>query len=73
MSDANLIKDKIREELEKGMPSKRKILSYLLDLLKKNKYPSLSDFEFYDIVGYTYKLNLCIEHILHQVPFDLEG
>jgi len=58
MSDVNLIKDKIREELEKGMPSKRKILSYLLDLLKKDKYPSLSDFEFYDIVGYTYKLNL---------------
>ena len=58
MSDVNLIKDKIREELEKGMPSKRKILSYLLDLLKKDKYPSLSDFDFYDIVGYTYKLNL---------------
>ena len=58
MSDANLIKDKIREELEKGMPSKRKILSYLLDLLKKDKYPSLSDTEFYDIVGYTYELNL---------------
>ncbi|MBY8988696.1 MAG: hypothetical protein KGD61_09600 [Candidatus Lokiarchaeota archaeon] len=58
MSDANLIKDKIQEELEKGMPSKRKILSYLLDLLKKDKYPSLSDFEFYDIVGYTYNLNL---------------
>jgi len=58
MSDVNLIKDKIREELEKGLPSKRKILSYLLDLLKKNKYPSLSDFDFYDIVGYTYKLNL---------------
>jgi len=58
MSDANLIKDKIREELEKGMPSKRKVLSYLLDLLKKDKYPSLSDFDFYDIIGYTYKLNL---------------
>jgi hypothetical protein len=58
MSDVNLIKDKIREELEKGMPSKRKILSYLVDLLKKNKYPSLSDSEFYDIVGYTYELNL---------------
>ena len=52
------IKDKIREELEKGLPSKRKILSYLLDLHKKDNYPSLSDFDFYDIVGYTYKLNL---------------
>ena len=58
MSDANLIMDKIREELEKGLPSKRKILSYLLDLLNKDKYPSLSDFEFYDIVGDTYKLIL---------------
>jgi len=52
------VKDKIREELEKGLPSKRKILSYLLDLHKKDKYPSFSDFDFYDIVGYTYKLNL---------------
>ena len=50
MSDANLIVDKIREEHEKGLPSKRKILSYLLDLLNKDKYPSLSDIEFYDIV-----------------------
>jgi len=58
MSDANLIKDKIREEFEKEFLSERKVLSYLLDLLKKDKYPSLSDFEFYDIVGYTYKLNL---------------
>jgi len=58
MSDANLIKNKIREELEKGIPSKKKILSYLLDLLKKDKYPSLSDFEFYDVIGTTYKLNL---------------
>ena len=58
MSDANLIMDKIREEHEKGLPSKRKILSYLLDLLNKDKYPSLSDIEFYDIVGETYKLNL---------------
>ena len=58
MSDVNLIMDKIREEHEKGLPSKRKILSYLLDLLNKDKYPSLSDIEFYDIVGETYKLNL---------------
>jgi len=58
MSDTNLIKDKIREELEKGFPSIRKVLSFLLDLLNKDRYPSLSDVEFYDIVGYTYKLNL---------------
>jgi len=58
MSDINQVKNEIKEELEKGLPSKRKILSYLLDLLNKDKYPPLSDFEFYDIVGYTYKLNL---------------
>lgn len=50
--------DKIREEHKKGLPSKRKILSYLLELLNKDKYPSLSDIEFYKIVGETYKLNL---------------
>lgn len=58
MSDANLVMDKIRKELKKGLPSKKKILSSLLDLLKRDKYPSLSEFEFYDIVGETYELNL---------------
>jgi len=58
MSDANLVMDKIRKELKKGLPSKKKILSSLLDLLKRDIYPSLSDFEFYDIVGETYELNL---------------
>jgi len=58
MSDVNLITDKIREEFEKEFLSHGKVLSYLLNLLKKDKYPSLSDFEFYDIVGETYELNL---------------
>ena len=58
MSELNLVKNKIRDELQKGLPSKRKILFFLLDLLKKDKYPSLSDSEFYEIVGYTYQLNL---------------
>jgi len=58
MSDVNLIKDKIREEFEKEFPSKKKVKSYLLDLLNKDKYPSLSEIEFYDVVGNTYKLNL---------------
>ncbi|MFX0029341.1 MAG: hypothetical protein ACFE8B_09035 [Candidatus Hermodarchaeota archaeon] len=31
---------------------------HLFDLLNKDKYPSLSDYEFYDVVGETYKLNL---------------
>lgn len=58
MSDPNLVMDKIRHELNRGLPSKRKILSYLVDFLNKNKYPSLSNTEFYDMVGETYKLNL---------------
>jgi hypothetical protein len=58
LGDPDLMTEKIRHELGKGLPSKRKILSYLLDLLNKDKYPSLSDFEFYDIVGETYKISL---------------
>ncbi|UCC20349.1 MAG: hypothetical protein JSV62_03405 [Promethearchaeota archaeon] len=58
MSDINQVMNSIKEELEKGLPSQRKILSYLFDLLNKGKYPSLSDYEFYDIIGETYKLNL---------------
>ena len=38
MSDVNLIKDNIREELRKGNPSKKKVLSNFLELLKKDKY-----------------------------------
>ena len=73
MSDANLIKDKIREEFEKEFSSHGKILSYLLDLLKKDKYPSLSDLEFYDIVGYTYKLNLTKASSILSKKFGSEG
>ena len=58
MSDINLVLDKVRKELKKGLPSKKKILSHLLDLLKRDKYPSLSENEFYDIVGEIYELNL---------------
>jgi len=67
MSDVNLMKDKIREELRKGLPSKRKILSYLLDLLDKDKFPSLSLNEFYDVVGYTYELNLSYKFNLEML------
>jgi len=46
MSDANLIKDKIREELEKGMPSKRKkeksYLIYSIYLRRINIHLSLT-------------------------------
>ena len=59
--------DRIREELGKGLPSKRKILSYLLDLLDKDKYPSLSLNDFYDVVGYTYELNLSYKFNLEML------
>jgi len=73
MSDANLIKDKIREEFEKEFSSHGKILSYLLDLLKKDKYPSLSDLDFYNIVGYAYKLNLTKASSILSKKFGSEG
>ena len=78
MSDANLIKDKIREEFEKGYPnywnpSSKKVLSYLLELFNKDKYPSLSDFEFYDIVGDVYKLNLTKASSILSKKFGSEG
>ncbi|GAH40310.1 unnamed protein product, partial [marine sediment metagenome] len=77
MSDANLIKDKIREEFEKVIiglvKSHKKVLSYLLDLLDKDKYPSLSDLEFYDIVGFTYKLNLTKASSILSKKFGSEG
>jgi len=77
MSDANLIKDKIREEFEKVIiglvKSHKKVLSYLLDLLDKDKYPSLSDLEFYDIVGFTYKLNLTKASSILSEKFGSEG
>ncbi|MFX1569237.1 MAG: hypothetical protein ACFFCV_12805 [Promethearchaeota archaeon] len=58
MSDFNFVLVKIQEELKKGIPSKKKIFSYFVELLNKDKYPTLSDDRFYDIVGSTYKLNL---------------
>jgi len=73
MSDANLIKDKIREELEKGFPSNKKVLSYLLDLPDKDKYPSLSEIEFYDIVGDIYKSNLTKVSSILSKKFESEG
>jgi len=73
MSDANLIKDKIREEFEKEFSSNKKVLSYLLELRNKDKYPSLSDLEFYDIVGDIYKLNLTKASSILSKKFGSEG
>lgn len=71
MSDPNLVKNKIREELRKGLPSKRKILSLLLDLFNKDKFPYLSDSEFCEIVGYTYQLNLDYKLNLDMLFFPI--
>lgn len=51
MSDINQVKNSIKEELEKGEPSKKKVLSYLF----KRQLVSYS--EFFDIVRDTFKLN----------------
>lgn len=71
MSYKNQVMIRIKEELEKELPSKRKILSYLLDLLNKSNYPSLSDFELYDIVGETYKLILDYKLNLRMLFFPI--
>jgi len=70
MSNANQVLDKIKKELQKPIPSKKKIISYLLDLLNKDKYPSLSDHEFYDIIGETFKLDL--KFLMDSVYPDLK-
>ncbi|MFX1379595.1 MAG: hypothetical protein ACFFA4_10940 [Promethearchaeota archaeon] len=57
-STKNQVMNHINEELQKGLPSKRKVLSYLLNLLNRDKYPSLSDSESFNIIGETYKLTL---------------
>lgn len=58
MNDVDSTMEEIRKELQKGLPSKRKILIHLFDLLNKDKFPSLSDNEFFDVIGATYKLNV---------------
>ncbi|MFX0140937.1 MAG: hypothetical protein ACFFDN_45280 [Candidatus Hodarchaeota archaeon] len=52
------IMDYIKEEIQKENPSKKKILSYLVDLRKNEKHDSHTDSDFYDIVGETFNLNL---------------
>jgi hypothetical protein len=60
------ILNRIEREFEKAEPSKEinwrlflktRILSYLNDVLTKEEYKSLSDSEFYEIVGELFKLN----------------
>lgn len=57
MSDPNHIMNNIKEEIANPEPSHERIITYLNDLRTKEEYQSLSDSEFYDIVGKTFKLN----------------
>ncbi|MHA2051846.1 MAG: hypothetical protein ACW986_19715 [Promethearchaeota archaeon] len=57
MSEKNQILENIQKELENSVPSKRQILSYLLDLPNKKRFPSLSDSDIYFIIGETFKTN----------------
>jgi len=57
MSVVNQIMNNIKEELANPEPSSKRIITHLTDLRSKEEYQSLSDSEFYDIVGETFKLN----------------
>jgi hypothetical protein len=71
MSVVNQILNNIREELAKPEPSSDRIITHLTDLRIKEEYQSLSDSEFYDIVGETFKLNpdFFMKHIYQEMRF----
>jgi hypothetical protein len=55
MRDINLIMDNIKEELKKAPPSRKKVVSSFLDFRSKN--PSLTDSEFYEVIGSIFNLD----------------
>lgn len=57
MSDINLVMNSIKEALEMKKPSAKNFLSYLYSLKVKEEYQYLSDSDFFDIVGETFKTN----------------
>ncbi|UCC20350.1 MAG: hypothetical protein JSV62_03410 [Promethearchaeota archaeon] len=57
MVDVNQILNNIKEVMTSANPSSYRIISYLHDLRIKEEYQSLSDSDYYDIVGETFKLN----------------
>ena len=57
MSDVNQIINDIKEEITSPEPSSNRIINHLYDLRPTGGFSSLSDSEFYDIVGETFKLN----------------
>lgn len=54
MDTTNQVIDTIRKVLEMRKPSKSKILKYIYSLQANN---SLSEFDFFDIIGKTYQMN----------------
>ena len=54
MDTTNQVMDSIRKALEMRKPSKAKIIKYLYNLQAND---SLSDFDFFDIIGKTFQLN----------------
>ncbi len=57
MSDVNQIVNNIKEEITRSEPSSTRIINLLYDLRTREEYQTLTDSEFYDIVGETFKLN----------------
>jgi hypothetical protein len=57
MSVVNQIMSNIKEELTNPKPSTKRIITILSDLRSKEEYQLITDSEFYDIVGETFKLN----------------
>ena len=66
--DINQVANKIYEEMSSADRSITRIVTYLQDLQTKEEYQSLSNSEFYDIVGETFKLNpsIFMKHIYEK-------
>ncbi|MFW9878711.1 MAG: hypothetical protein ACFFG0_37000 [Candidatus Thorarchaeota archaeon] len=57
MSDKNRVILEIKEELQNERPNSKRILKSLFDLKTKEKFQSLYDSKFFDIIGDTFNLN----------------
>ena len=56
MSESSQILDILKEELQRPKPVSSKILNTLLDLRRKAEFQQLSDSDFFNIVGETFKI-----------------
>ncbi|UCC20499.1 MAG: hypothetical protein JSV62_04205 [Promethearchaeota archaeon] len=57
MTDKNQLINEIKEELQNERPNSNSILKSLYDLRTKEKSHQMTDSEFYDVVGETFKLS----------------